>query len=180
MSRVGYVSDSTNDLLAEFTPIEYWKYCIHAHERVSGTHSPDILERAVDFSRLLDLPFARRVPLAGLSLGTARKAQLIAGFMTLPDLLILDEPFLGLDFLASRALESVLAQLRDAGTAIVVSNHDLDLAARLADQLMVLHQGAVLLNEHVETLGGHSRVEQAISNMLVSARRKGTDVSTVT
>ncbi|GAA3745769.1 hypothetical protein GCM10022239_21720 [Leifsonia bigeumensis] len=170
VSQVGYVSDSSHDLLPEFTALEYWQYCLLAFEKARGRRMPEALDRARGLADALDFPATKRVPLAGLSLGTARKAQIIAALMTSPRLILLDEPFLGLDFLSARALESVLGQSRDEGAAIIVSNHDLDLASRLADSVVLLHRGRQLIGQSVSSLGGHERLEPAIVSALEAAR----------
>ena len=165
-AHLAYVSDSSRDLLLEFTPLEYWRYCILAFERARRERLPDALERAFLLADDLDLPWERRVPLSGLSLGTARKVQIIAALMTDPQLVILDEPFIGLDFIAARALERVLAGAKRAGTTVLVSNHDLDLASRLADSIVLLHRGSVLLNSPVTALGGPLGLEPAVEAAL--------------
>jgi ABC-type multidrug transport system ATPase subunit len=171
-SRIGYVSDSSRDVLPEFTAMEYWRYCLLAFEKASGRRMPEAIDTAIRLSGDLDFPYSTRVPLAGLSLGTARKAQIIAALMTSPELVIMDEPFIGLDFIAARALEAVLLRTRDAGTAVIVSNHDLDLASRLADSIVLLHRGRQLLGDSVAELGGHDRLEAAIVAALAHAREE--------
>jgi ABC-type multidrug transport system ATPase subunit len=171
ISDVGYVSDSNRDVLPEFTSDEYWRYHLLAFEHASGRRDPDALDRAEHYAKLLDFPFGRPIALGQLSLGTSRKAQIIAALMTDPQLLILDEPFVGLDFLSSRALESVLAGLHASGRTIIVSNHDLDLAARLATDVLVIHQGRVVLNSSIAALGGTANLETHVSAALEAARR---------
>lgn len=170
IADVGYVSDSSRDALPEFTAEEFWRYRLLAFEHASGRRDPEALDRAHQYARLLDFPVGRRVALGQLSLGTSRKAQIIAALMTDPQLLVLDEPFAGLDFLSSRALESLLARLHDSGRTILVSNHDLDLAARLATDVLVLHQGRLVLNSPVADLGGVGNLEARVSAALDAAR----------
>jgi ABC-2 type transport system ATP-binding protein len=172
LSGVGYVSDSNADVLAEFTPEEYWSYRLLAYERARHLRDPDAMRRARDVANLLDFPVDRQSRITSLSLGTSRKAQLIGALMTAPDLLILDEPFIGLDFIASRALENVLRAVNQRGTTILISNHDLTLAARLATDVMVLHQGSVVLSGSVDTLGGVGALEDRVSAVLLDAREK--------
>lgn len=168
---VGYVTDSVKNLIGGFSAREYWRYCLIAHERALGQRSPQVLDRAEQFARLLDFPLEQARPLRELSLGTARKAQIVAAAMIDPILLILDEPFIGLDFLAARALESLLVEFRESGTSIVVSGHDLGLASRIADRVLVLHGGTAVLNSSIEDVGGHSLLEGAVERSLHDARR---------
>lgn len=172
LADVGYVSDSSRDVLGEFVAEEYWRYRLLAYERARGERCPEAMHRAEHYAALLDFPLGRKVTLRALSLGTVRKAQIIAALMTEPELLILDEPFIGLDFLSSRALESVLRGLRDEGRTVLVSNHDLDLTSRLATSVLVLHQGDVVLDASVEEIGGSERIEECVGGALDVARRR--------
>jgi ABC-type multidrug transport system ATPase subunit len=170
LAAVGYMTDSPRDLLGSFSAREYWRYCLIAHERAARRRAPQVLERAERLARLLDFPSDSPRQLGELSLGTTRKAQLIAATMTQPRLLVLDEPFIGLDFIAARAVEALLLELRAAGTTIVIANHDLGLAARIADRVLLLHGGVPLLNAPLASLGGHQGLEAAIQHSLDAAR----------
>jgi ABC-2 type transport system ATP-binding protein len=96
-----------------------------------------------------------RVPLdarfADMSLGQATKAQLVAAMAHGPRLLLLDEPFSGLDA-ASREelLRAFLEELEPAGRAVLVATHDLGVAARVADRVLVLEGGRIAREEAME------------------------------
>ena len=171
LTRIGYVSDSATDVLDEFTAAEYWQYCQVAHEAARGERQPQIIQRAREYAERLDFPIISGKPLSAMSLGTRRKAQIVAALMTDPDLLVLDEVFIGLDFIASRALEEILHELSSAGTTIVSSNHDLDLASRLSSHIAVLYDGELAMHRAVTDLGGHQSIEDAVIDALHLARR---------
>ncbi|CCE74446.1 ATP-binding cassette domain-containing protein [Clavibacter nebraskensis] len=167
-SRVSYVTDSPRDVLAEFTAREYWDYCRIAFESARGEPIEGWDERADVYAAMLDFPADQRRPISALSLGTARKAQIIAALLPAPDLVVLDEPFIGLDFIASRAFEALLLQLKQSQVSVLASSHDLDLAARVANRILVLREGRLLLDEQVSALTGG--VEEAVICALASAR----------
>ncbi|MFC8039898.1 ATP-binding cassette domain-containing protein [Paenarthrobacter sp. NPDC057355] len=171
LSDVGYVSDSHRDLLAEFTAKEYWQYCRIAFEKASGSRANDFMGRAKHYSTLLDFPYESRTAIAGLSLGTARKVQIIGALLGDPELIVMDEPFSGLDFIASRALESVLGGLRDQGKTLLLANHDLDLATRLANRVLLLHAGHMLLDSSIDMYGSERELEATVSCLLNDARQ---------
>src|SRR5947207_1848589 len=92
----------------------------------------------------------RRGPRAGLrrpvraySRGMAQRLALARALLHGPDLLLLDEPFAGLDPEAVAALQHRLGELRAAGHAIVLTTHDLERAAPVATRLAILHRGRV-------------------------------------
>ncbi|MEK0316957.1 ABC transporter ATP-binding protein [Cohnella sp. 56] len=79
-----------------------------------------------------------------LSKGMRQKVMLMNALLVAPPLLIIDEPFLGLDPLATRALVQALNEARAAGSAILLSSHILPALERNADRIVVLHQGRIL------------------------------------
>ena len=87
---------------------------------------------------------------AALSRGLAQRVSIARALVHDPPILLLDEPFSGLDPRAAEALEQRLRQLHDAGRTIVFSTHDLDRAAALADRALLLVRGfAALLPREV-------------------------------
>jgi len=86
----------------------------------------------------------RRMSPFHLSGGEKRRAA-IAGILAMePDVLVLDEPFVGLDLRGTRLIEKVIRQYREKGRTVVFVSHDMDLAARLADKFLVLDQGRLV------------------------------------
>lgn len=169
---IGYVTDNAEDVIEEFTAHEYWEYCALAHSRCG--HAPSaLLERATALAADLDFAPPRR-PIRSFSLGMKRKTQLVAGLMHAPGLIVLDEPLIGLDFLAIRALEEVLLAERDRGALVLVSSHDLGVAGRLADRIAVLHLGDLVLDEPLARLAAEGPLESVVERVIRSARGKDT------
>jgi ABC-2 type transport system ATP-binding protein len=82
---------------------------------------------------------------AELSRGMHQKAQLIATIMNEPQLLIVDEPFQGLDPVNAEMLKGVLVGQRDRGAAVVMSTHDMEDAQKLCDRILLIDNGRRLL-----------------------------------
>ncbi|WP_156761402.1 ABC transporter ATP-binding protein [Microbacterium karelineae] len=82
-------------------------------------------------------------PIESLSLGNQQRAQIAASLVHDPDVLILDEPFSGLDPLAVETVLSVLQERADAGVSVLFSSHQLDLVERLCDDLVIISGGTV-------------------------------------
>lgn len=97
-----------------------------------------------------------------LSFGQKKRVA-IAGILAMrPDILILDEPTAGLDPLGVTHLLAVLQQLHDAGTTLVFSTHDVELAYAWADQVAIFHEGSVLeQGEPSAVLGRPALLQQA-------------------
>jgi len=85
-----------------------------------------------------------------LSRGMHQKAQLIATIINSPDLLIVDEPFQGLDPVNATMLKSLLIEQRDRGAAVVMSTHDMEDAQLLCDRILLIDKGRRVLYGKVE------------------------------
>lgn len=78
------------------------------------------------------------------SKGMKQKVMIVSALMVEPSLLIVDEPFLGLDPLAIQDLTGLLTQEKAKGTSILMSTHVLDSAEKMCDRFVILHKGQVL------------------------------------
>ena len=100
--------------------------------------------RLAEVLRLVQMtPYARRKP-NELSGGQQQRVALALALVGAPDLLLLDEPTVGLDVVARRAFRADLARRRDAGTAILLTTHVVEEAAAVADRVVVLDRGRVV------------------------------------
>ncbi len=103
--------------------------------------------RATDGDRLLEqfgLADKHRLPYAGLSGGEQQRLALVLALLNQPKLVILDELTQGLDPAARRDVWSAVAQLRDAGTTVLLVTHELDEAEALCDRVVAMREGRVL------------------------------------
>ncbi len=107
-------------------------------------------ERISNHLRGLRLEEKADTRIRGLSHGMRRKIAFIAAQLHEPGLLLLDEPTVGLDPASARLVKDRMAALRDAGCAVLMTTHVLEIAERVADRIGVLDHGALLF---VGTLG---------------------------
>jgi len=160
LSQIGYLTDSADDIIPELTPQEYWEFCALAYSRFGGSVG-EMLDRARGIANALGLSPERRA-IGSFSLGMRRKAQLVACMLHSPELLVLDEPLIGLDFMSIKALEALLAEERRRGASVWVSSHDLALAYRLADRVFVLHLGSMVLDVKTREISSPAALEDMI------------------
>ena len=85
-------------------------------------------------------------PIEALSKGMAQKVQFIAAVVAEPELLILDEPFSGLDPVNAEVLKDAVLDVRRAGTTIVFSTHDMGVAERMCDRIFMIYKGKKVLD----------------------------------
>ncbi len=87
-----------------------------------------------------------------LSKGMAQKIQFIVATITSPQLLILDEPFSGLDPVNLELLRDVVLELRDRGTTVIFSTHDMVVAQHLCDRVFMVYQGRKVLDGSIDEI----------------------------
>jgi len=114
---------------------------IHGHDRREAGRRADLwLER-------LEVELDRGDRLEALSLGNQQKVQLAVALIHEPDLLVLDEPFSGLDPTALDTVLEVLRERRETGVPVFLSSHQLDLVERLCDSVGIIDQGRIVAKE---------------------------------
>jgi len=132
--RVGYVGHATL-LHGELTARENLVFAARLQGRNPSREEQDRLLAELGLAEVAE----RRV--RTLSRGTAQRVSIARGVVHAPDVLLLDEPFTGLDELAAARLSSQLAALSTSGHALVVVTHDPQRAVELADRALLLHRG---------------------------------------
>jgi ABC-2 type transport system ATP-binding protein len=100
----------------------------------------------------LGLPDVTTKKCEDLSKGMLQRVQFVAAIVNEPDLLILDEPFSGLDPLSVRLLKEVIAEEHQRGATIIFSTHVMAHAEELCQQIVMIHQGRKVLDEPISGL----------------------------
>lgn len=98
-------------------------------------------------------------PIGSYSHGMRQKLALISAFLRHPKLLVLDEPFVGLDPTASHLMKEFLAQLCREGSAVFFSTHVLEVAEKLCDQIAIIKNGRLVKSGPTQELVGDSDLE---------------------
>lgn len=114
--------------------------------RLAGLNPRESLKRADLWIETLALEPYADTAASDLSKGNARKVQLAVGLLGDPELLILDEPFDGMDPVNIRLIQSVLNRLHDHGVTILASSHSLDFLDQFCESFTMLYQGTAALH----------------------------------
>jgi ABC-2 type transport system ATP-binding protein len=96
-----------------------------------------------------------------LSKGMAQKIQFIATVLNGPELVILDEPFTGLDPVNAEVLKDAVLDLKKAGTTVVFSTHDMAVAERLCDRIFMIFKGSKVLDgtlDEIQSVYGYDTI----------------------
>jgi ABC-2 type transport system ATP-binding protein len=109
-------------------------------------------ERIDGMLRLLSLYDDRHAGIAGYSKGMRQKILIAAALMHNPDLVLLDEPFSGLDVGSALVLRSLITELATRGKVVLFSSHELDTVERISDRVVILHHGKVVADDSIQRL----------------------------
>lgn len=102
-------------------------------------------KRALEYLEKFDLKGKEKVSVEELSKGMGQKVQFIASIIHEPELLILDEPFSGLDPVSQELFKREIKELANKGTAILLSSHQMNLVEELCDRLFMIHRGQKII-----------------------------------
>jgi ABC-2 type transport system ATP-binding protein len=102
--------------------------------------------------RLLSLYDDRHASISGYSKGMRQKILIAAALMHNPDLVLLDEPFSGLDVGSALVLRSLIQELARRGKVVLFSSHELDTVERISSRVVILHRGKVVADDTIEHL----------------------------
>ncbi|WP_120003818.1 ABC transporter ATP-binding protein [Nesterenkonia muleiensis] len=112
--------------------------------RLHGFSKDEAISRAERLLESLGLADRMKDPLETLSTGNQQRVQIAAALVHDPDVLILDEPFSGLDPLAVDQILAVLTERAEAGSVVLFSSHQLDVVERLCNDLVIIGDGRIL------------------------------------
>jgi len=109
-------------------------------------------ERIDGMLRLFSLHGDRHASISGYSKGMRQKVLLIAALMHNPQLILLDEPFSGLDVASSLVLRRLIQELAAKGKVVLFSSHELDTVERICSRVVILHHGKLVADDSIERL----------------------------
>lgn len=127
-------------------------------------------ERIDGLLRLLSLYDDRHASISGYSKGMRQKLLISAALLHDPDLLLLDEPFSGLDVGSALILRSLIKELAARGKVVLFSSHELDTVERISDRVVILHRAKVVADdsiEHLRSLMDLPTLEEIFSQLAV-------------
>ncbi len=133
-----------------------------------GNDDKTAVARSVDtWLERLGLADRARDRLDALSHGNQQRVQLIAALVNEPDLLVLDEPFSGLDPIAIENMSTLLAEVASNGATVLFSSHQLDLVEDLCEDVVIIDRG------HIVLAGDLGEVRAAVAQRFVDVRYRG-------
>ncbi|SOD70412.1 ABC-2 type transport system ATP-binding protein [Jatrophihabitans sp. GAS493] len=136
--------------------------------RLRGMSRRDADATAASIIEKLSVVAEPNAVLQSLSLGNQQRVQLAAALVHDPELLILDEPFSGLDPVGVDTMEQVLAERRATGVGVLFSSHQLELVERLCDRIIIITAGRIVAAGTLDELrraGGRAELEVEVEGI---------------
>ena len=126
---------------------------------IFGVDAPTRVQRVEQYAALFELTDDLPQPIATYSHGMKQKLAIISAWLHEPKLILMDEPFVGLDPKASHLLKGMMRQVCDAGGAIFFSTHVLEVAEKLCDKVAIIKGGRLIRSGTMEEVRGDDTLE---------------------
>ena len=152
---MAYIPDNP-DLYEYMTGIKYLNFIAD----IFGVDAQTRQERIRKYADLFELTADLAQPIAAYSHGMKQKLAIISAWLHDPKLIIMDEPFVGLDPKAAHTLKGMMRELCDAGGAIFFSTHVLEVAEKLCDKVAIIKGGKLLRSGTMEEVKGDDSLEE--------------------
>ncbi len=153
--KFAYIPDNP-DLYDFMTGIKYLNFIAD----VFGVDENTRQERIRKYADLFEITNDLGQPIAAYSHGMKQKLAIIAAWMHDPKLIIMDEPFVGLDPKASHLLKGMMREVCDNGGAIFFSTHVLEVAEKLCDKVAIIKGGKLIRSGTMEEVKGDDSLEE--------------------
>ena len=155
-AKIAYIPDNP-DLYEFMTGIRYLNFIAD----IFGVSAADRRERIRRYADLFELTPSLAQPVSAYSHGMKQKLAIISAWLHSPQLIIMDEPFVGLDPKASHLLKEMMREVCRQGGAIFFSTHVLEVAEKLCDKVAIIKSGRLIRSGTMEEVRGDASLEEA-------------------
>ena len=153
--EIAYIPDNP-DLYDYMTGIKY----LHFIADIFGVSADERLHRIRDYAARFELTDDLAQPIAAYSHGMKQKLAIVAAWLHQPRLILMDEPFVGLDPKAAHLLKGMMREVCNQGGAIFFSTHVLEVAEKLCDKVAIIKGGRLIRSGTMEDVKGDDSLEQ--------------------
>ena len=158
--RFAYIPDNP-DLYDYMTGIKYLNFIAD----IFGVGANERQARIRKYADAFELTADLAQPIAAYSHGMKQKLAIIAAWLHEPKLILMDEPFVGLDPKASHLLKKMMREVCDEGGAIFFSTHVLEVAEKLCDKVAIIKSGRLIRSGTMEEVKGDESLEDVFLEM---------------
>ena len=150
-----YIPDNP-DLYENLTGIQYLNFIADVFEIDAQTRQ----ERIKEYGDKLEITSALGDPISSYSHGMKQKVAIISALIHDPKLIVMDEPFVGLDPKAAYMLKEIMHEMCSKGAAVFFSTHVLDVAEKLCNKVAIIKEGKIIQEGTMEDLVGDKSLEE--------------------
>ena len=158
---IAYIPDNP-DLYEFLTGIQYLNFIADVY-KVSAADRKERIER---YAKELEIYDDLATKIGAYSHGMKQKLAVISALIHQPKLLIMDEPFVGLDPKAAHTLKTIMREMCDQGAAIFFSTHVLEVAEKLCDKIAIIRDGKLVISGDTETVRGDASLEEVFLELV--------------
>ena len=159
-SKIAYIPD-TPDLYEFMTGIQFLNFVAD----VFGVAAAERKERIEKYASAFEITGDLGTPISSYSHGMKQKLAIISALIHEPKLIIMDEPFVGLDPKASHLLKEIMRDMCAKGSAIFFSTHVLDVAEKLCDKVAIIKGGRLIRSGSMEEVKGDTSLEEVFLDL---------------
>lgn len=152
--EIAYIPDNP-DIYEFMTGIKYLNFVAD----IFGVSAADRQEKIRKYAEIFELSSDLAQPISTYSHGMKQKLAIISAWIHSPKLIIMDEPFVGLDPKAAHLLKGMMREICDNGGAIFFSTHVLEVAEKLCDKIAIIKEGKIVRSGTMEEVKGDDSLE---------------------
>ncbi len=152
--EIAYIPDNP-DIYEFMTGIKYFNFVAD----IFGVSAADRQEKIRKYAEIFELSSDLAQPISTYSHGMKQKLAIISAWIHSPKLIIMDEPFVGLDPKAAHLLKGMMREICDNGGAIFFSTHVLEVAEKLCDKIAIIKEGKLVRSGTMEEVKGDDSLE---------------------
>lgn len=152
--EIAYIPDNP-DIYEFMTGIKYLNFVAD----IFGVSAADRQEKIRKYAEIFELSSDLAQPISTYSHGMKQKLAIISAWIHSPKLIIMDEPFVGLDPKAAHLLKRMMREICDNGGAIFFSTHVLEVAEKLCDKIAIIKEGKLVRSGTMEEVKGDDSLE---------------------
>lgn len=160
-AKIAYIPDNP-DLYAFMSGIQYLNFVADIFKIPSNVRK----ERIRKYGDIFDLTKDLAQSISAYSHGMKQKLAVISALIHEPKLILLDEPFVGLDPKAAHSLKEIMREFCDNGSAIFFSTHVLEVAEKLCDKIAIIKDGKLIKQGTVDEVKGDSDLENVFLELV--------------
>jgi len=162
-AATGYVPDEPN-LYAKLTARETLRFVGDLY----GLDRDQVSRRGEELLRMFDLADVGDATIDSYSHGMRQKTALAVALVHTPEVLVLDEPTVGLDPRSARLIKDILRQMAERGAAVFLSTHILEIAEHMCDRIGIIDRGRLIAVGTMDQLRGQGREEASLEDIFLS------------